>query len=556
MKKLVFALALAVSIFAQAQKGAIDDRSRTKMQQELDFIGSLFSTAYAPRVWKQTHLGWDLSAQMSLAQARLAAAQNMDEARRVVADLLYSTADYHVGFSFFSTEVATLPFQVKTVQGKTLIVYVDRSKLGDEAFPFQVGDELLTMNGVPVSQVLGEMVKINGANVPGTDLAIADLNVTRRRGARGIFNVPNGPVAVSVKRATDDSVGTAQLVWEYTPEELHRGSGQLLSRNQSSFLSRKMISPRAMDFMTADENPYGLGGRKPFLPNLGERVWETAADNTFDAYIYRNEEGRLIGVVRIFGYIVDDYKKAISDFTGIMTHFQKHTEAMVIDQNNNPGGSVFYLYALASLVSDQTLTVPRHQIAILDSDAQECVDFQKTLVGVKNDTDAQKVLGEEMDGYPATYQLALGISDYCNFLMKEYNAGKFLSEPYYLWGVDKITPNKSAYTKPIAILVNQLDFSGGDFFPAILQDNKRVTVVGVRTAGAGGYVQDVQYPSAFGLQHFSFTGSLAERVNLQPIENLGVTPDVALEMTVDDVRNSYKNYLDGVRTVVKGLVSK
>jgi len=148
----------------------------------------------------------------------------------------------------------------------------------------------------------------------------------------------------------------------------------------------------------------------------------------------------------------------------------------------------------------------------------------------------------------------LGIQDYCNLVISEYQAGKQFSTAYYLWGVDKITPNPAHYTKPVVLLVNQLDFSGGDFFPAIMQDNKRVTVVGTRTAGAGGYVLEATFPNNFGLENVRFTGSLAERVNLNPIENLGVTPDVNLAMTVEDIRHGFKNYQDEVRTVLKTLV--
>lgn len=555
MKTLILSLALAVSCFAQAKDTVLTEATKVQLQKELEFVGSLFQTAYAPKAWKESHLGWNLSSEMALAQARLASAKTMSEAQRALAGLVYSTADYHVGVSFQLTETATLPFQVKTVEGKTLIVYIDREKLSETAFPFSMGDEVLAFDGAPVAQVLGQMAQVEGANVPGTDAAIADLGLTRRRASRGFTQIPNGPVTVSVKKASDDSVSTVQLTWEYTPEKLNHGAPAFLAKETRNMFGRHMISPRAMSYKAeAEENTYGIGVRNSFLPDLGERIWETAKENTFDAYLYKNEQGQLIGVVRIFGYIVDDFAKAVTDFAGIMAHFQKHAAAVVVDQNHNPGGSVFYLYALASHFSDQALVVPQHQIAIQAADAAECVEMLNQLESVKTEEDAVKMFAADLAGYPVTYQLAMGVKDYCQFILKEYNAGKLLSEPYYLYGVDKINPAKTPFTKPVLILVNELDFSGGDFFPAILQDNKRVTIAGVRTAGAGGYVLEAAVPNQFGFSGLYFTGSLAARVNSQPIENLGVTPDVALPMTVDDVRNGYKNYLDGVRTILKGMV--
>lgn len=557
MKILVMSLALVFTVLAQAKDPVVTPTQKSKLQQELAFIGSLFETAYAPKAWKESHLGWNLQVELSLAQAQLAAAVNMTEARRAVADFISSTADYHVGYGFYLTETASLPFQVKTVEGKSLIVYIDRTKLSETAFPFQVGDELLTMDQVPVGQTLSQLMKDMGGNIPGTDLALADLGLTRRRAARGDFQVPSGPVTVSVKRASDDFVGTVQLVWDYTPEKLNQGSGVFLKRPTAGLFNRQMVSARARSFAEAAEatsNTYSIGVKKSFMPDLGARIWEAPADNTFDAYIYKNEEGHLIGVVRIFAYYLDDYLKASKDFETIIAHLEKHTSALIIDQHNNPGGSVFYLYNLASMLSDQALVVPKHRVAAQASDAKECLDELAGLEKIKNDEEANKILTPMLEGYPGTYQLVLGIQDYCQFLLKEFNSGKTLTEPYYLWGVDKITPSKNPYTKPIVILVNELDFSGGDFFPAILQDNKRVTVVGSRTAGAGGYVLEAKFPNSFGLDSINFTGSIAERVDLKPIENLGVTPDVSLPITVEDVRGGYKHYQNEIRTLVKSLV--
>ena len=46
-----------------------------------------------------------------------------------------------------------------------------------------------------------------------------------------------------------------------------------------------------------------------------------------------------------------------------------------------------------------------------------------------------------------------------------------------------------AYEKPIIFLADEFSVSfGGDIFPAMMQDNKRGPIVGMRTAGWGGSI--------------------------------------------------------------------
>ncbi len=91
------------------------------------------------------------------------------------------------------------------------------------------------------------------------------------------------------------------------------------------------------------------------------------------------------------------------------------------------------------------------------------------------------------------------------------------------------------------MLTNALDFSGGDFFPAIMQDNRRATILGVRTAGAGGIVKSFPI-GQFGVGEVGATSSLAQRPNGRPIENLGVTPDIPYELTARDLRTGFAEY--------------
>lgn len=544
------------SVQAQSSQVNIDSQLKSKLHQEIDYIGSLYGTVYAPKGWKEVHLGWNLADEVAKAQAQLESAKNLFEARAAVGNLIKSTKDYHVSYSFYSTEKATLSFQVKTVEGKSLIVSIDRDKLSKAAFPFTTGDEVLSFNQVPVAQILTELVQAMGPNISETDYALADLYLTRRSGARN-FAVPHGPVTLAIKRASDDSVGTVAVAWDYAPEQLNHGGTTFLKTGVNGLFNHKMVLPEAKELSVAG-SPFGIGERNSFLKDFGTRVWSSPADSDFDAYIYVNEAGQSIGVVRIPVYEApnDDYAKAVADFSIIIKKMQAETSAMIIDQNNNPGGSVFYLYSLASMLSDQTLKVPTHSVSLLPSEAKDCIKAIESLRDVKSDEDAQAVLGKDMQGFTATYQLVLGTRDYCQSTLNEFHQGKRLSSPLHLWGVDEINPNPVHYTKPIVLLTNMLDFSGGDFFPAIMQDNKRVTVVGTRTAGAGGYILQATFPNSFGLDNISFTGSIAERVDSNPIENLGITPNFVVPMTVADIRGEFHDYKAQVKAILADLLVK
>jgi C-terminal processing protease CtpA/Prc len=79
---------------------------------------------------------------------------------------------------------------------------------------------------------------------------------------------------------------------------------------------------------------------------------------------------------------------------------------------------------------------------------------------------------------------------------------------------------------------------------------------GSRTAGAGGYVFAFEFPNTHGIAMCSYTASIAERTNQQKIENLGVSPDVPYEVTLEDLQNSYEGYIKAVNQTVQGLLEQ
>jgi hypothetical protein len=245
-------------------------------------------------------------------------------------------------------------------------------------------------------------------------------------------------------------------------------------------------------------------------------------------------------------------KEGFKQFKEIAKRFEQTTDGMIIDEINNPGGSVFYVLALMSVLSKDPIKVPDHHITLWPAMIQEINELKTKLEAVKDDAGAKTAFGEEsLDGFPVNYQFAQSALDFSRRVQASWAAGKKFTDPLHLWGADKVNPDPDVnYSKPILVLVNELDFSGGDFFPAILQDNARAKIFGQRTSGAGGYILQVEFPSALGLQAFSFTGSIAKRMNDKPIENLGVTPDLVYEHTVNDYQNGFADYKNAINKAI------
>ncbi|MCO4793835.1 MAG: protease-like activity factor CPAF, partial [Bacteriovoracaceae bacterium] len=436
------------------------------------------------------------------------------------------------------------------------LAWIDRKKLTTESFPFEIGDEVIKFDSKPIKEVISELKSEIGSNVAQTDESLAQLYLTYRSGKR-VMTPKKGPVTLTFKKNGESKEFDHQLVWNHTKELINydvvtnNKNNKTFSRFKSRF---NMSSPIAKALTNRKaKNPWDLGARRSFLPELGTKIWESNKDNHYDAYIYLSEEKKLVGYLRIPTY--DASEEEVAKFAKIIEKMEKTTDVLVIDQLNNPGGSVFYMYSLLSMLTDTALHTAREHMAITQEDVKEAAEDLPKLEKIKTVEQAQKYMEvETMDGWPVDLTFIAFLKGYYQFILEEWNAGRFLTTPWYIWGVDKINPHPEVrYTKPILLLINEMDFSGGDFFPAILQDNKRVTVMGTRTAGAGGYVLEMSIPNRLGLAGWSLTGSLAKRVNDQPIENLGVTPDVEYNLTADDFQGEFEGFLKEIKKNIKKI---
>jgi hypothetical protein len=124
-------------------------------------------------------------------------------------------------------------------------------------------------------------------------------------------------------------------------------------------------------------------------------------------------------------------------------------------------------------------------------------------------------------------------------VLSAFNENRGRSGPVSLNATGSLTLDAAPvrYSKPMIVLTDEFSASGADMFPAIIQDNGRAPIVGMRTMGAGGSV--VGFPcTPYTESVCRITVSLMNRGRLIQtpeypaapyIENIGVRPDLVLD---------------------------
>lgn len=580
MRHPIFSACLLLSSYSfMMPLEATQNQQKARMIRDLEVITHHFEVGYAPLEWKREHAGWEITKAFTEAKEKIVSAPSITtkQFQQIVRGFINSMKDYHADVVFYSTESASLPFIVKGAEGRFFIDWIDVLRLPPSHYSINIGDEIVEFNGEPIGTAIEKFKNEGGkSSNPKTDQALAEEKLTNRSGISG-DTVPKGPILIKVRSKSGEE-NHYQLRWNYTPEKILNSLDFIqsikvdLAENLFLFEKKKTGDPlpkmkmiHPVHEMNAEKGKIrdgGLGAAKSFIPMLGEPLWihenkipEMPEDEgviEWQAYIYQHPEGPAIGYIRIPHYLGNH---ADSDHFGeILMLMEENTDALVIDQVHNCGGFVEFAYVLASmLVKDYPLKTPYHRIKITQKEVVEAYLLLELIEMIEStfeisenvNRDDSEEEGETDRGL--NYQWLIFLKAYYEFILEEWKEGRSLSNPTPIIGVDQINPHPQyRYTKPIMMLIDEMDFSGGDFMAAILQDNKRAALFGNRTAGAGGYVFKFEFPNTHGIAFCTYTASIAERTNLQKIESLGVSPDIEYEITQEDLQNGYQGYVNAV----------
>lgn len=564
MKKFICIITLLIPclVFSTPTKEA--------MLNDLEALKNTYQVKYAPAIWKKQYLNWDLedAAAQAVESIEQLEQPSVKQYQAIVMQFLQSMQDLHVNVQFFSTEFSALLFCIKEIDNRFFISAVH--SLYSEVFADKLnkGDEVLEFNGVPIQTVFeGIMQQKHYNSEDPTYRAIAARYMTLRSATRGL-KAEEGEITLKVKRLNSGKIETVKTEWVYRPEKITNGFHTEVEMDKKLIpFSVEMCTPiykrmaeenRELSQAVGaddDDSLEFLGKRKGFVPVLGKVMWETGPNCFYHAYIYQTKDRHQVGYIRIPSFSPSSlfYSiNAIRDFALILNEFEDETEGLIIDVTDNPGGMALYMYALASMLTDKPLTPPKYRESITQQDVYSAHMAIDQLEWITSDFIARLLFGDMILGYPVSAELVQDLVKHMHFIIDQWNSGKQMTDYDYMMGMSKIKPHYMAnYTKPIIVLTNECSVSCGDFFPAILQDNKRAVIFGAKTSGAGGAVEHFTHPSIFGLASYSCTVSLAARVNNEPIENLGVSPDISYRVTPQDVQNNYQGYKEALNAAVR-----
>lgn len=529
----------------------------TPAQRSADFqqLAATVAKAYAPYEWKRDAFGVDALKTGGWLE-RVSNAQDDLGFWEVCSEYLASLRDLHTGFEVRSDFTAEIDVFVDLYDGKPLIEFIDRRVLPESSYPFQIGDELVSVDGVTPEEWIGRVSRLQSfANPAATRRWALDQIFYRVQAALPRAHEIGDAAAVVVRRAATGREETYEIAWRKSgtpvlaagPVPSPARSAVRAAAGTESAGSFRPQTRRAPEF----KRLRGFGRVTPLwtLPQgFAIRYGSAAADPVYSGTF--NAGGYRVGYLRIPSF---PGGSAASQMLRLveseLLFFRSNVDGLVVDVTRNPGGDV----CLTNELLRRLIHYPFRTIGD---------EYRPTL-------DVVQAFRAEYEDYrqfgtdPAILAYLKAFYDDIFAAYREYR-GRTGPLPACGYSLD-LEParaaggNVIAFDKPMIVLIDEFSTSSGDAFPAILQDAGRALMVGRQTAGGGGLVNQFA-AGVYGETQATLSITLGVRARayqlpglpLSPyIENIGAWPDIELDyQTRDNLLNGGQTYVEGFTTAI------
>ena len=531
-------------------------------QRVFDFqnLAALYSKRYAPYDWKRQALGFDaLNIKSWLDRVR--AAKDDLEFFEIEEEYAANLQDTHTGVQMPSSFRAYLGgsgpsagMYVDIYDGKVLIDSLNRSLLPSGTYPFQVGDEIVSVDGVSSEDWIKRVSTWRRYGNPATTRRFASQQIVTRAQSTFPRAFEIGDTAVVEVRRDSGVLETYRIPWAKTgipvitvgPVPTPRTAALGSQTSQPDYL-QTLEALHNYKLPEADQNFYvSIGSRTPhfrngfptsFVQRLGRSGSEFHYSGTYTA------DDLAIGYLRIPSFSSSG-STVINELKSEIEYFQNNTDGLVIDVTRNPGGGCYMLDVAATLIP-----YPFYFFGEQIRATQDRLNSFQSLLDSARLSHAEQWVIDSYQRYVDQMKAALaanrGMTEPIPACRQTGSSGAPISYDNQ--------PSTIVYTKPLIVLIDELSISAADIFPSMLQDNRRGLLVGARSSGGGGSVSG--YPSGLYSETYSSNTntlvvrkkaiSTAEYPAAPYVENIGARPDVPLEfMTRENLLNGGRTYVD------------
>ncbi|MBM3760351.1 MAG: hypothetical protein FJW36_08905 [Acidobacteria bacterium] len=553
----------------------------TEEQRVQDFqsLSAIYAKSYAPANWKLQALGINIFETGEWIK-RVRAAKNDLEHVKVLMEYAASFKDTHTSVTMESNFLADLGFYCDLYDGKVVIDVIDRFLLPRARYPFAEGDEFVSLDGVPAIEVARELEKEQGWGNPRATLRYAISSVTLRAQYQTPLAVHLPDESTVVIRRRSGATETYRIKWDKSGFPIRDLGSTAAPRSALSglALTEENLEPELDGQDRAETRPgrylakqsrlarYRVGRQKNVVGNEdGSRmqldsvrgldrpapIWALpagfvqrlgrGANDVFFTGTYISE-GQRIGLLRIRNFSFYTIAQ-LNQLNSEIAYFNNNTDGLVVDVMRNPGGADCAIVEASAMLIPNRFTV-------------DGVSIRPSLNWISY-FDTQALFSEFFDDpqyFIDTFKFQRDL------VVAAYNNGRGMTGSIPTCSLDFQESSYSfAYRKPMILLVDDFSTSAADSFAGMIQDNRRGKLVGMRTNGAGGNVNQAR-SGPWSETATSFTDSLVirsversyEGFPRSPfIENVGVRPDIELDyMNVENIVNSGRPFVTAFTKII------
>jgi hypothetical protein len=533
----------------------------TPAQKTADFtqLAATYAMNYGPLDWKRTALNFDL---LKIGDWLNQAAATEDDLSfyELCVSYVASLDDAHDAFLLPSDFQASMGFSVDIFDGRILIDAIDRTQLPLRRFPFQVGDELISVDNIAAQDLIQSLTPYSIAANPLSTRRFAAAYVTFR--VQEIMPhahlIPDFSTVIINRQG--GGTQSFSIPWLKTGTPLTVVGPVLGPSGNSAAGASQSSSPDYMGplrklrnmRLPAHRTLVGYGVTAPvfnppagFIQRMGTRRFDFFYSGTYQA------QGLRIGYIRIPSF--DPFLPS-TDFQTEIDYMNQNTDGLIVDIMRNPGGDP----CAAEDLLQRLIPAPFHNVGL---------EIRATWNWVQSFTQALQYAQDALapDDVIAQYQ---------NLLQQITAAyltpsGRTAPLPICDSTLDLQPATDSnnqniAYTKPLMLLTDEMSASAADYFAAVIQDNQRGLLFGMRTMGAGGNV-DIFPVTTYSSGGATVTESLMRRKSpvVTPdyptapyVENIGVRPDIVQDyMTADNLMNHGKTFVQAFTDTMVNFIN-